>query len=56
MIKKSLSLRESSWIQTAVYTAALNNVLKVKIRLSMTNDVYFFAVQFSIILGAKIRK
>jgi hypothetical protein len=34
----------------------LDNALQIKIRLPMSNDVDFFAVQFSVILGAKIRK
>jgi hypothetical protein len=32
----------------------LNYVLQIEIRLAVPNDVYFFAAQFSVILGAKI--
>jgi 1,4-dihydroxy-2-naphthoyl-CoA hydrolase len=34
----------------------LNYVLQIEIRLAVPNDVYFFAAQFSVILGAKIGK
>ena len=56
MFKERLGLGLPSFIQAAVYTTSLNNVLKVEICLPVTNDVDFFAVQFSVILGAKIRK
>ena len=56
MIEECLSLGNTALVQTAVYAATLNNVPKVEISLPVTNEVDFFAVQFSTILGAKIRK
>lgn len=55
VLKKCFRLSQSPLIQIAVHTAALNNILQVEIGLPMADDVDFFAVQFSIILGAKIR-
>ena len=56
MIKKGFSLSDTPLVQTTVDATPLNDVPKVEIGLPVTNDVDFFAVQFSIILGAKIRK
>jgi 1,4-dihydroxy-2-naphthoyl-CoA hydrolase len=56
MLKKRLCLSKAPLIKTAVHTASLNNVLEIVVGLSVANDVDFFSVQFSIILGAKIRK
>ncbi len=55
ILKKSFRLRLAALIQAAIHAAALNNVLEVEIGLPVADDVDFFAVQFSIILGAKIR-
>ena len=55
VLEKCFCLSDSSFVKAAVHTAPLNYVLQVKISLSVPNDVDFFAVQFSIILGAKIR-
>jgi hypothetical protein len=50
-LKKSLRLGKTSGIQARVDATALHNVLKIEIRLSMTNQVYFFAAQFCVIFG-----
>jgi hypothetical protein len=55
-IKKGFSLKPSLIVQTAIDPTALHDVLQIKIRLAVPYYVYFFAGQFSVILGAKIGK
>jgi hypothetical protein len=55
-LQKSFRLQSSGFIQTAVNPAALNNAFQIQICLAVANNVYFFGVQFSAILAAKIGK
>ena len=54
MIKKSGGLRKALGVEAAVNPTTLNNVLRVKVSLTVPDKVYFFAAQFSTILRRKI--
>ena len=55
-LEECYSLCPSGVIQATIYTTTLHNAPEVQISLSVTNNVYFFGVQFSAILAAKIGK
>ena len=48
--KKALGLKPPEVIQVGIYPASLHDILEVKICLSVTYEVNFFADQFYIIL------
>jgi hypothetical protein len=45
-VKKNLCLGTTEVVQTAIHTTPLHNTPQVKIGLSVTDNVYFFGVQF----------
>ena len=55
-LKKCLGLGTPKIIQAAIHPAALNDAAEVKIGLSVTNNVYFFRVQFVAILALFLGK
>ena len=44
--KESMCLRATPIVETAVYPTALNNVIQVKISLTVPDNVYFFTAQY----------
>lgn len=52
-LKKCIRLRSSEVVQAGVHSATLYNVLEIVIRLAMTDQIDFFAAQFSLILPGR---
>lgn len=51
-IIKCACLPPSQFVQISIHATALHNVLEVKIGLAVTNQIDFFADQFSLILAS----
>ena len=49
--EKGLRLLASEFVQIGIHATSLYDILQVKIRLSVTDQVNFFTVQFCAILG-----